>query len=271
VGSFSFNGIRFLLGSLSLIPLMLINQRNSKIIVKAEKNKYSMLAGGIAGIILFCGASLQQIGLEETTAGKAAFITGLYIVLVPVLGILLKNRPNKLTILANILALAGLYLLCVTDTFSISRGDLFELMGAFFWAAHILTIDFFSKKADVLKLSFYQFITCSILSLCAAFLTESITWNGLVQAAVPILYGGIFSVGIAYTLQVIGQRDAEPSEAAIILSMETVFAAVGGWLILDEILNLRGIIGCTLMFIGMLLPQLAGRGKGTVQETAIDS
>jgi drug/metabolite transporter (DMT)-like permease len=267
VGSFTFNGVRFALGSLSLIPLILINKRSFKDQAGVvTSRKYTIYAGVVAGLVLFCGASLQQIGLQDTTAGKAAFITGLYIVLVPFFSIFLRKMPSKITILAVVFALIGLYLLCVTERLSISKGDMFELIGAFFWAGHILTIDYFTKKVDALKLSFCQFATCSVLSLAVALLTETITLNGLLQASVPILYGGICSVGIAYTLQVVGQKNADPSQAAIILSMETVFAALGGWMLLNEVMDMRGIIGCVFMFIGMLLPQLVGiRQKPAVE------
>jgi len=257
VGPFTFNGVRFALGSLSLVPLILIYNKNTQNKEKREyESKRTFQVGLISGFILFVAASFQQIGLISTTAGKAAFITGLYIVLVPILGVFLKQYLGINTWLGAIAATAGLYLLCVTNQFSIAKGDLFELAGAFFWAVHILLIGHFSRKVDVLKLSFFQSITCSVLSLLTALLIEKISINGLMQAIIPILYGGIISVGIAYTLQVVGQKSAKPSHAAIILSMESVFAAIGGFIILNERLKVQGILGCILMFIGMLLPQL---------------
>ncbi|WP_291636283.1 DMT family transporter, partial [Clostridium sp.] len=229
VGAFTFNGIRFALGSISLIPLILYFNRKSK--DDTEKQKISVSAwhgGAIAGCALFMAASLQQIGLSYTSVGKAAFITGLYMVIVPLLGILLKQHVNITTWMGVALAVVGLYFLSITENFSISKGDLIELVGAVFWSIHILTIDHFVKKVDALKLSFVQFITCSILSMIVAVIFEKITINGLTQAIIPILYGGICSVGIAYTLQVVGQKHAKPSHAAIILSLEAVFAAIGG-------------------------------------------
>lgn len=255
VGSFTFNGVRFALGSLSLIPLLLFSVKKSE--SKTNFNSSKVLSAGIiAGSALFMGSSFQQLGLVETSAGKAAFITGLYLVIVPLLGILLKQRIQISTWVGVVVATVGLYFLSVTESFSIGRGDLLELIGAFFWAGHILLIDYFIKKNDPLQLCLIQFLTCSILSMVVAFFTESITASGLWQAIIPILYGGIFSVGIAYTLQAIGQKHAKPSHAAIILSLEAVFASLGGLIILHENLGLRGYVGCLLMLIGMLLSQV---------------
>lgn len=258
VGSFMFNGVRFALGSLSLVPLLLVSINKDKI--KALSNEEDVSTspwkpGVILGCVIFLAASLQQIGLVETSAGKAAFITGFYIVLVPVFGIFLKHNIHKATWIGVILAIIGLYFLSVTEGFTIAISDIYELIGAFLWAIHILLIDNFTKKVDALKLSFVQFLTCSILSLIAAFIFEKNTIIGLSQAVIPILYGGICSVGIAYTLQVVGQKNAKPSHAAIVLSMESVFAAIGGLIILHENLGARGYIGCGLMFAGVLLSQ----------------
>jgi drug/metabolite transporter (DMT)-like permease len=258
VGAFTFNGIRFALGSISLLPLLIYFKNNKK-----EKNdkynnssKDALKAGVAAGAILFMGATLQQMGLAYTTAGKAAFITGLYIVLVPVLGIFMKQRVHGSTWLGVALAVAGLYFLSINEDFSIAKGDLLEIMGAFFWAGHILLIDYYVKKVDTLQLSFIQFATCSVLSMTAAIFTEDISAGAIYQAMIPILYGGIFSVGIAYTLQIVGQKHAKPSHAAIILSMEAMFAALGGALLLHENLGARGYLGCALMFAGMMVTQI---------------
>jgi drug/metabolite transporter (DMT)-like permease len=258
VGSFTFNGVRFALGSISLIPLMVYfkNKPREESKVSNESLASTIKAGIIAGCVIFIAASLQQIGLEETAAGKAAFITGFYIVLVPIFGIFLKHKIHKSTWFAVGFAIVGLYLLSITNDFSISKGDLYELLGAFMWATHILLIDNYTKKMDAIKLSFVQFATCSILSLGVAFVTEKITLHGLNQALIPILYGGIASVGIAYTLQVVGQKYAKPSHASIILSMEAVFASLGGTIILGEIMGVRGYVGCTFMLLGMLISQL---------------
>ena len=262
VGAFTFNGVRFALGSISLIPLIIYFRRKKAVEQTEETASTSALIPGlIAGSILFIGASLQQIGLVYTTAGKAAFITGLYIVIVPMLGIFLKQRIGMNTWLGVVLAVVGLYFLSVNEDFSIAKGDLLEIIGAFFWASHILVIDYFTKKLDALELSFVQFAACSVLSMVTALIFEDIVISGLGQALVPILYGGLFSVGIAYTLQVVAQKHAKPSHAAIILSMETVFAAIGGALLLSENLGGRGYFGCALMFAGMLLTQVKNFGK----------
>ena len=257
VGAFTFNGVRFALGSISLVPLI-IYFKNKKTEEQPEKTAAAsaLVPGIIAGSVLFFGASLQQAGLAYTTAGKAAFITGLYIVLVPLLGIFLKQRVGLNTWLGVVLAVSGLYFLSVNEDFTIAFGDLLEIIGAFFWAVHILVIDYFTKKVDALRLSCAQFAMCSALSIITALIFEDISVSGLSQAAIPILYGGLLSVGVAYTLQVVAQKHAKPSHAAIILSMEAVFAALGGALLLKENMGVRGYLGCALMFAGMLLTQV---------------
>jgi drug/metabolite transporter (DMT)-like permease len=215
-----------------------------------------ILGGGLAGFALFMGATLQQVGLVYTTAGKAGFITGLYVVIVPILGLFWKQQSGLGTWFGAILAAAGLYLLTITAQFTIALGDFLELAGAFFWAGHVLIIGWLSPRIDPIKLAFFQYTACSFLSLLTAVITEVITLHGLFLATLPIAYGGLISVGIAYTLQVVAQRYAHPAHAAIILSLEAVFAAFGGWLILGETLSSRGLIGCSLMLAGMLLSQL---------------
>ncbi len=262
VGPFTFNAVRFALGSLSLVPLVLITGRSSR---KEKRNPkqvsltFLITSGGLVGLALFLGASLQQVGLVYTTAGKAGFITGLYVVIVPILWFFRGRRSGSGTWVGAALAAIGLYLLSVTSSFTIQFGDLLEIIGAFFWASHILLIDHFSKKINPIILSLAQFAFCSLLSFITAFIFETIALQGILNAAIPILYGGLGSVGIAYTLQVIAQRNAHPAHAAIILSLESVFAAVGGWLILNEYLSTRSIIGCLLMFAGMLFSQLRKR------------
>jgi drug/metabolite transporter (DMT)-like permease len=265
VGPFTFNGIRFALGSLSLVPLVLFlnGKPSSREPQDGLPDRGSLRVvvpvGLIAGLVLFAGASLQQVGLvyADTTAGKAAFITGLYIVLVPIMGILWKQYISPSTWLGAMVALVGLYFLSVKQGFSFSTGDLLELAGSFFWAGHILLIDHLTnKKVNALKLACTQYAVCSALSLATALMFETVTPTGLREAAIPILYGGILSVGIAYTLQIFGQKHAQPAHAAIIMSLETVFAALGGGIILHEGLGARGIAGCSLMFAGILMSQL---------------
>jgi drug/metabolite transporter (DMT)-like permease len=191
--------------------------------------------------------------LVYTTAGKAGFITGLYVIIVPLLGLFWRQQPRIGTWIGAVLAAIGLYFLSVTEEFTIELGDLLVLIGAFFWAAHVLIIGWLSPRINPVKLAFSQYVACSVLSLITASLIEDITMLSIFQAAIPILYGGLLSVGIAYTLQVIAQRDAHPAHAAILLSLEAVFAAIGGWLILGEIISARGLFGCGLMLAGMLL------------------
>jgi drug/metabolite transporter (DMT)-like permease len=260
VGPFTFNGVRFALGGLVLLPLLVGRHRKNSTAASepATELKTVAIGGGLAGLALFAGASLQQVGLVYTTAGNAGFITGLYVVIVPILGLFVRQRTNTGTWLGALLAAAGLYLLSVTQNFTIAFGDLLELIGAFFWAGHVLILAWLSPRMQAAKLAFCQYVACSVLSLVTAACLETITLEGLYLAAIPILYGGVLSVGVAYTLQVVAQRHAHPAHAAILLSLEAVFAALGGWLILGETLTPRGLLGCFLMLVGMLLSQLWG-------------
>jgi drug/metabolite transporter (DMT)-like permease len=259
VGAFTFNGIRFALGSISLIPLILLLNKKKNDVKKEEGGnslKHTIRAGIIVGCALFIATSLQQTGVMYTTAGKAGFITGLYMVIVPILGLFLKQKVNNTTWIGIVIAIIGLYLLSINEDFSISKGDLLVLIGSVGWAIHILLIDNFTKKIDPLKLSSIQFATCSILSLLVAFIFEDINMVDISAALVPILYGGLLSVGVAYTLQVVAQKNAKPSHAAILLSMESVFGAIGGAMFLGERIGSRGLVGCVLIFIAIIVSQL---------------
>lgn len=269
VGPLTFNGVRFALGALALVPLIMKLEKKRESSYTGVDKKKLCIGGGLLGIALFCGATLQQVGLagpqlaelgfEASTAGKAGFITGLYVVFVPIFGLMLAQRPGWGTWVGASLAVVGMYLLSVTADLTISFGDLLILIGALFWAGHVLLIGKLSPGmdgVDAIKLSTVQFAACAVLSLIGAVATEEITLVGLQGAALPIAYGGLMSVGIAYTLQVIAQRDAQPAHAAIILSLEAVFAAIGGWFMLGEILTVRAMIGCGLMLAGMVLSQL---------------
>jgi drug/metabolite transporter (DMT)-like permease len=256
VGPFTFNGARFALGALFLLPLIAFRSRSAAGLTARTTRKEIILGGLLAGFVLFTGASLQQVGLLYTTAGNAGFITGLYVVIVPVLGIFLGQQTDTGTWVGAVLAVAGLYLLCATGGMTVSAGDLLVLAGAFFWAGHVLVIGWLSPKMDSFRLAFYQYAACAALSIVVGSLWEIITLDALLRGAAPILYGGIMSVGIAYTLQVVGQKHAPSSHAAILLSLEAVFAAVGGWLLLGERLTSRQYLGCTLMLLGMLVSQL---------------
>jgi drug/metabolite transporter (DMT)-like permease len=260
VGPFTFNAVRFALGGLSLVPLLLITRgkkpSKSASLMPLAGTRTLFWGGVLTGGILFAGASLQQVGLLYTTAGKAGFITGLYVVIVPILGLFWRQKTDAGTWIGVFLAAIGLYLLSVTEAFTISFGDFLQLAGALFWASHVLVIGWLSPRINAIRLAFWQFMVCSTLSLITAICVETIAFEGIVQAAIPILYGGVGSVGIAYTLQVVAQQDAKPAHAAIIMSLETVFAAIGGWLLLDELLSTRSLVGCGFMLTGMLISQL---------------
>ena len=258
VGPFTFNGLRFLLGACALIPLIMY--RNHRYGTQSVGPPFFSLEfmkkGLLIGIVLFCGASLQQIGMVFTTAGKGGFITGLYVILVPVIGLFLGHRLGWSGWTGAILATSGMYFLSVTESLAIETGDLWVLASAFFWAGHVLILGWLSPRMDTIKLACAQFFVCALLSLATALITETLSISGVGDGMIPILYGGLMSVGIAYTLQVVAQKDAPPAHASIILSLETVFAAVSGWVLLDEVLSFRTLIGCVLMLAGMLLVQL---------------
>ena len=255
VGPLTFNGVRFALGALVMLPFVRWRNQHDTITSTLQRPCLAwrnLLGGGFVGLLLFSGASLQQIGLVYTTAGKAGFITGLYVIIVPLLGLFLGQWPGWGGWVGACCATIGLYLLSMTEALSFAPGDLWVLFGAFFWAAHVLALSWLSPRMERIKLACTQYAVCSVLSLFGAYFTETITLDGINGAIIPILYGGILSVGIAYTLQVVAQRNAPPIHAAIILSLEAVFAALAGWLILGEMLSLRALIGCSFMFTGML-------------------
>jgi len=261
VGPFTFNGIRFLLGAMVLVPFIgkdLNNQPKRNTGNRQIQSKRLFFYGGLAGLTIFAGASLQQVGLVYTTAGKAGFITGLYVVIVPIMGLLWGQRTNAGTWGGALMAAAGMYLLSVNEDLTVSFGDLLELIGAVLWAGHIHLIGWLSPKTDSLRLAFVQFMVCAAASLITAVAVETASVAAITAAALPIIYGGALSVGVAYTLQVVAQRHAHPAHAAILLSLEAVFAAVGGWLILGETMSGRGMMGCALMFMGMMVSQLYG-------------
>jgi len=253
IGPYAFNGIRFLLGGLCLIPLVLLMQPS----LPASTHRIPLLySGGLAGSVLFAGATLQQLGIQYTTAGKAGFITGLYVVIVPLIGLFFRQATSNGTWIGAILATVGMYLLSVHGILSIDPGDLLVFIGAIFFAIHVLLLGYLSPRTDPVRLAMVQFFVCGLLSLFVAFCIETITLSAIREAAIPILYGGVGSVGAGYTLQVVVQRRAHPAHAAILLSLESAFAALGGWWLLDEHLTARGITGCALMLAGMLISQL---------------
>lgn len=259
VGSLTFNAARFFLGALSVIPLIRILPRDivdGEEVRRRHAFRRALVPGTLAGFILFGGSVLQQMGLVGTTAGKAAFITGLYIVLVPLAGLFFRHRPGLNTWAGALTATVGLWLLSVTAAFTISRWDLLVLIGAIFWTAHILVISHFSERVPVLHMALVQYLVTACLSIIGAALTEPWVPGALAGAWIPIVYGGVFSVGIAFTLQILGQKDSPPTVASLILSLETVFAALFGGIFLHETLGFRELLGAVLMGAGMVLAQL---------------
>lgn len=255
IGPFLFNAIRFALGGLWLLPFIFLSKKNRPILQELLK-KDTLWKGIVLGSILFVAASLQQIGIIYTTAGKAGFITSLYVILVPIFGILIKKSTSLSTWTGALIAVLGLFLLSFHSEIIIGKGDLIVFSAAFLWAFHVLLIDHFVDQTSALMLALYQFLICSLLSIIMAVFYESFHWIDLTKTVVPILYAGLFSVGVGYTLQVIAQKEAHPSHAAIIMSLESVFAALGGWIILNESLSHRELMGCGLMLSGMIISQL---------------
>lgn len=269
IGPFTFNGIRSYIGALTLLPLIIaMDRREQKTGRNADSDSAQCrwaerrvsLTGGIwCGIILFVASSLQQYGMLYTTAGKAGFITALYIVLVPLLGLFLKRRVRPLVWLCVALATIGLYLLSVEEGLSIGKGDWLVMACAVGFAVHILVIDHFSPHVNGVKLSCLQFFVCGLLSTPFMLAFETIDWAGIVSSWLPILYAGIMSCGVAYTLQIIAQRDTDPTIASIILSLESVFALLTGIAILSEQVTARQAAGCATMLTATILAQLPSR------------
>jgi drug/metabolite transporter (DMT)-like permease len=261
IGPFTFNGIRFLLGSVSLLPV--IYWLKYKQAGETGKQKNILKGGLLAGLVLFIGASLQQAGMVYTTAGKAGFITGFYVILVPLIGVLIGQHITRLLWMGAFIALAGLYLLTINGPFSLQKGDFLVLLSALFWAIHVQLINKLVDTYAALPLSAFQFAICGILSLGTATVFETITFNSILLAIWPLLYGGLMSVGIAYTLQVVAQQHVHPAYASIVLSLETVFAVIGGWLLLHERMSLQNTAGCLLMFAGIMIVQVWGSKRET--------
>lgn len=261
MGPCTFNGIRFLIGGTVLLPLVYVRVKKKKN-TPEELPPALTLKGGICCGLAICAASLcQQIGIMETTVGKAGFITTLYIIIVPVFGLFLcKKVPGKVWIAAAVAAV-GMYMLCINESFSVSRGDAFVFLCAIIFAVHILVIDYFSPKTDGVALSCIQFYTAGIICTVAAFAVETPTWGQFVSGIVPILYAGVMSCGVAYTLQIIGQKNVEPTVASLILSMESVVSVLAGWVILGQELSSKELAGCVLVFAAVILVQYNGRAQ----------
>lgn len=258
---FTFNGVRFLIGAFVLLPIIIIKiYQENRHQIKSERPQninYSFIKGGlICGCILFVTASLQQTGIAYTTVGKAGFITALYIIIVPVIGLFLGKRVNWKTWGCILLATTGMYFLCVDENLVLGFGDALVLLCALSTSIHILAIDFYSSQLDCIKLSCLQFLICGILSLAIAFIFENPQLQSVINAGAPILYTGILSCGIAYTLQTLGQKSVSPVAACLILSLESVFSVLFGWMILKETLNSREAVGCVLVFLATVISQI---------------
>jgi drug/metabolite transporter (DMT)-like permease len=248
VGALFYNGVRFMLGTLTLVPFVWPRLRSF--------SQLELWGGALTGLVLFAGSAFQQMGLRFTTAGKAAFITGLYVVLVPLLlALIWRQWPHWTAWAASALAATGLFLLSAVEQRTLLLGDSLELVGALLWAFHVILIGRLARRVDALRLALAQYAVCGLLSILAGLALEERTWGGLAAAWWAVVFTGVLSVGLAYTLQVMGQRHAPPTDAAVILSAETVFAAFSGWLVLGETLAARQWVGCGLMLGGMILAQ----------------
>lgn len=267
LGPFTFNGVRTLIGGIVLLPVIfLVGGKRKKMNVPepGTGNKLYLLAGGICGVILFAASSLQQIGLQYTTAGKAGFLTALYIVIVPIIGIFMKRMPGLKVWVSVVVAAIGTYMLSVSEGFTIEAGDLYVIASAVIFSFHIVGIDHFSPKTDAVKMSCVQFFVAGAIAMIIAFIFENPELDAILKSWGPILYAGVVSSGIGYTVQIIGQRDTPPTVASLILSLESVFAVLAGWAILGEVLAPKEIFGCVLVFAAVILAQLPKLGKKKV-------
>ncbi len=272
VGPFTFNTVKNIIGGFFLIPIIMVidkikmkNQLTDQQF-KEEKvmNKTLIIGGILCGIALYAGCSLQQFGLLYTTAGKSGFITALYIVIVPLLGIFFKNRITLKVWISVVVAIFGFYLLCITENFNINKGDIITLICALFFSIHILLIDYFAPRVDGVRMSCIQFFVCGIISFFSMIIFEEPSISSILSAWLPLAYAGFLSCGVAYTLQVIAQKDTEPVIASLIMSLEAVFAALSGWLILHEVLSVQEFIGCILVFVAIVITQLPSKHEKTL-------
>lgn len=267
IGPFTFNAARFLIGGTVLIPLIVYRSKKNPLLKnqtleEKRKNQKTAWIGGVCCGIALCGASLlQQMGIQHTTVGKAGFITTLYIIIVPLIELFFGKKIAKKIWLGAVMAVIGLYLLCINENFSIGKGDFLILVCAILFAIHILIIDHFSPKADGVVLSAIQFFVSGFISVIGAILVENPNPAAMLDAIVPILYAGVMSCGVAYTLQVTGQKNISPTVASMILSLESVISVLAGWIILGEALSAKEIVGCVIVFMAVVLVQLPEKKK----------
>lgn len=265
IGPYTFNAARSLLGGIVLVPCVFLFGQKKKTVKDEDPSKGTavdrpgdMITGGLlCGIMLFLSTTLQQVGIQYTTVAKAGFITALYIILVPILGIFLKKRVSFQIWISVVIAIIGLYLLCMKGSFHLGQGDFLMLVCSLCFALHILVIDHFTDKVSGVKLSCIQFFVCGLLSCILMFLFEKPAVSDILSAWLPIVYAGVFSSGVAYTLQIIGQKGTDPTIASLILSLESVVSVLAGWIILGQSLTPREILGCLLMFGAIILAQVA--------------
>ena len=259
IGPFTLGALRFLLGGLILIPFIMLLQKGKSVTFTKEQNQSEqklLLKGGfLCGVSLFFAATFQQVGLVYTTAGKAAFLTSLEIVVVEILGIIILRKLLANTVIGVILAVLGTYLLCITNGFSMEYGDILALVGAFFWGIQIIAVDKYAKLVDGMKLAFLQFMVAGFLSLITMFLVEAPNIADIISCAIPILYTAVIEVALCYTLQIIGQKYVSPVIAAVTLSLESVFAVIFGAILLKEALTGREISGMLLMLAAVIIIQ----------------
>ena len=264
VGPFTYNGVRCILGGMVLLPCiaLLDRVRGEREAKNAGHGGMKLLLGGLCcGVLLFAASSFQQVGIQYTTVGKAGFITAMYIVIVPVLGIFVHKRAGLKVWAGVAFAVCGLYLLCMTDGFQLEKGDALVLVCAVIFSLHILVIDYFSPKVDGVRMSCIQFWICGILSMIVCFAFESPDIRSILAAWKPICYGGFMSCGVAYTLQIVGQKGMNPTVASLILSLESVVSVIAGFLILHQTMSRRELIGCCLMVVAIVLAQLPNRSE----------
>lgn len=261
IGPMTFQAVRCALAALFLAPLTFLFSKDKTATAKSWRNPKLWKAGILCGSALFVAGGLQQIGLVYTSAGKAGFITAMYIVLVPVLGVFLKKRPSPAAWLSVAVAVGGLYLLSCMGVSEVNKGDLLLLGCAVAFAVQITLIDRHAGNLDGIQLNCVQSLVCSLLSAVVMVLTEEPEMDNILQCWLPLSYAGILSMGVAYTLQIVGQRHLEPTPASLIMSLESVYAAVFGWLILKERMASHELLGCALVFGAVIISQIPTKRK----------